>query len=264
MAPSLVQLFVAVILLWQALSLFAPTTLGIDGVLAVQSSAAAWTSSPESDATTLFALTEARISAFMVLGSWFGDPGFCLHFILPYLWGVSGRGAPVVPLAVLFAFLTADATNAWLKWPLEGGRPYWMDARVRQFPMTCEVGFGDPSGHVMVTTTVWLLLCRRGAGAGSGSGSEARRQWLWLVPLLLLPWVAISRVYVEEGREQSEREKRGETAERCVCSEERREKNRRRRSTVPVRTYVCAVKKEEKRYAVPICEYRSGKREEQR
>ena len=213
MAPSLLQLFVAVILLWQAISLFAPTTLGIDGVLAVQSYAAAWTSSSESDASTLtlFALTEARISTFMVLGSWFGDPGFCLHFILPYLWGVSGRGAPVVPLAVLFAFLTADTTNAWLKWPLEGGRPYWMDARVRQFPMTCEVGFGDPSGHVMVTTSVWLLLCRRAAGSGSESGSEARRQWqwLWLVPLLLLPWVAISRVYVEEGRERErEREER--------------------------------------------------------
>jgi len=41
---------------------------------------------------------------------------------------------------------------------LAGNRPYWVDSRVRQFPHTCESGYGMPSGHCMVSVAALFYL----------------------------------------------------------------------------------------------------------
>lgn len=91
-----------------------------------------------------------------VLRFW-GPVALWLDFLAPYDSGDTRTGT----LAVL-AVLIADLTNATLKWPFAGDRPYWVDAdRVRQFSITCESGYGHPSGHCMATAAFWCTLYPR-------------------------------------------------------------------------------------------------------
>lgn len=84
------------------------------------------------------------------------NPSQILHRVAPLLACTKG---PQVALKVLVAYVVADVSNLALKWPLQGDRPFWMDASVRQFGgNTCEVGFGMPSGHVQVTVAAYAIV----------------------------------------------------------------------------------------------------------
>lgn len=92
--------------------------------------------------------------------------------------------------------------------------------QLKQFPVTCELGAGSPSGHAMVTATVWYILIdaylknelpllervnyfqinaraeeqSRGEKSGEGSSSLARLSWSMYT--LMLISVSLSRVYL--------------------------------------------------------------------
>lgn len=75
---------------------------------------------------------------------------------------------------MLLVFGIADLVNLVLKWLLAGDRPYWASQDVRQFPMTCEGGYGMPSGHVQAFTTVtYFCLARVRAARAAFAGHAA-------------------------------------------------------------------------------------------
>lgn len=69
---------------------------------------------------------------------------------------------------LILTTVIAEWLNQILKWLLHGERPYWyvhssghFDAQqvpIKQFPITCELGPGHPSGHAMVTAAVWYII----------------------------------------------------------------------------------------------------------
>eukprot|EP00457_Paulinella_chromatophora_P008555 gb/GEZN01008593.1/.p1 GENE.gb/GEZN01008593.1/~~gb/GEZN01008593.1/.p1 ORF type:complete len:459 (-),score=35.91 gb/GEZN01008593.1/:34-1359(-) len=93
-----------------------------------------------------------------------GDPKLALHVWGPLvLWldffYPDNRNTGLLSV---MAVLLADLANAALKWPFGGDRPYWVGLeRVRQFAITCESGFGNPSGHCMATAAFWVAFSPR-------------------------------------------------------------------------------------------------------
>lgn len=69
---------------------------------------------------------------------------------------------------LILTTVIAEWLNQVLKWMLHGERPYWYvhssghfdpkQVPIRQFPITCELGPGHPSGHSMVTAAVWFII----------------------------------------------------------------------------------------------------------
>eukprot|EP00300_Choanocystis_sp_HF-7_P042450 c91_g1_i1.p1 GENE.c91_g1_i1~~c91_g1_i1.p1 ORF type:complete len:365 (-),score=62.65 c91_g1_i1:248-1342(-) len=110
-----------------------------------------------------------------------GHPVSCFMLAPSLIWVLDGT----LGLQVMASVIWADSLNALLKLPLRGDRPYWMDDQLRQFSMTCESGYGMPSGHVMVSAAVWCLI------------AAYTRSWhVKLVVGLYLVSIAISRLHV--------------------------------------------------------------------
>lgn len=69
---------------------------------------------------------------------------------------------------LIMTTVIAEWLNQILKWLLHGERPYWYvhssghfdpkQTPVTQFPVTCELGPGHPSGHAMLTSAVWYVI----------------------------------------------------------------------------------------------------------
>lgn len=69
---------------------------------------------------------------------------------------------------LILTTVIAEWLNMILKWLLHGERPYWyvhssghfdpQQVPIKQFPITCELGPGHPSGHAMVTAAVWYII----------------------------------------------------------------------------------------------------------
>lgn len=130
---------------------------------------------------------------FMISISTFFDPKYVFLIYAPILFAINKR----VGHRTITALSLTEWINQVLKWLLAGERPYWyvheraselaaaqpnvtaggsgIDsydmaailrsaappqpvANLRQFPVTCELGAGSPSGHAMVTATVWYIL----------------------------------------------------------------------------------------------------------
>lgn len=90
-------------------------------------------------------------------------PSSVLSIIVPLLFGLMQRALAV---DLVLVSCSADILNLILKWLFMGDRPYWASNQVRQFPMTCEGGFGMPSGHVQAfTAATTFLLLRFGVGS---------------------------------------------------------------------------------------------------
>jgi len=85
-------------------------------------------------------------------------PSVALTVVVPFLFGL-GRRATAIHLTLTFC--ASDVANLLLKCALAGDRPYWASASVRQFPMTCEGGYGLPSGHVQAFSAVTYFLLTR-------------------------------------------------------------------------------------------------------
>lgn len=116
------------------------------------------------------------------------DPRYVFLIYAPILFAINKR----VGHRTIIALTLTEWANQILKWLLAGERPYWyvheranelasannattgIDsydtaatillnnqtpvAQLKQFPVTCELGAGSPSGHAMVTATVWYIL----------------------------------------------------------------------------------------------------------
>ncbi|NWI09110.1 G6PC3 phosphatase, partial [Crypturellus soui] len=112
-----------------------------------------------------------------------------------------------VGLAVLWTGLLAEWLNVVSKWFLFGERPFWWvhesglfeerPLALRQFPLSCETGPGDPSGHCMITgAALWPLVTALSALAARHSRSAALRLAPFAAYALLLLALALSRVFV--------------------------------------------------------------------
>merc|ERR1712142_782213 len=88
------------------------------------------------------------------------DPAFCLSTIWPVIYCLSPRKGSM--LLWLLAF--SEWLNVMSKWILNGHRPYWwapinLNMNLDQYPVTCETGPGNPSGHCwLISATVTFLI----------------------------------------------------------------------------------------------------------
>lgn len=173
------------------------------------------------------------------------DPKYVFLIYAPILFALNRR----LGHRTIIAITVTEWINQVLKWILAGERPYWYVheraiqltekaggveggnfslgafqyvepiANLKQFPVTCELGAGSPSGHAMVTATVWYVLIdayHRGdlfpnnpdsysddeanySSTLSELGGQLRslvKQTSWSVYTLMLVLVSLSRVYL--------------------------------------------------------------------
>lgn len=188
------------------------------------------------------------------------DPRYVFLIYAPILFAFNKR----VGHRMIIALTLAEWANQILKWLLAGERPYWYVheranelaqqqqqelasgnnfteeltleqaadgsgagmTHLKQFPVTCELGAGSPSGHAMVTATVWYILidaylknelqpfgradysciALRSSGANTDYASTAHPQkasssqllskLFWSMYTVMLLLVSLSRVYL--------------------------------------------------------------------
>ncbi|KRX40032.1 Glucose-6-phosphatase 2, partial [Trichinella sp. T9] len=132
-----------------------------------------------------------------------GDPDLLILYLLPFLSAINRS------LFLRFVLATAicDMLNNIMKWMLHGERPYWwihssgayeVVPALQQFPLTCETGPGSPSGHAMITASVWYIIVW---GYVTFIVGRSRKRAIltksaWFIYLLLLIMVAVSRLYI--------------------------------------------------------------------
>ncbi|NXA07233.1 G6PC3 phosphatase, partial [Sapayoa aenigma] len=109
-----------------------------------------------------------------------------------------------VGLMVLWIGLLAEWLNVVLKWFLFGERPYWwihesgffVPQELRQFPVTCETGPGDPSGHCMIPGAALWPLVELTAEMFRNTQRWMLRMIPFLVYTLFLMAMGLSRIFV--------------------------------------------------------------------
>eukprot|EP00297_Palpitomonas_bilix_P013557 CAMPEP_0113866988 /NCGR_PEP_ID=MMETSP0780_2-20120614/173_1 /TAXON_ID=652834 /ORGANISM="Palpitomonas bilix" /LENGTH=354 /DNA_ID=CAMNT_0000851889 /DNA_START=289 /DNA_END=1353 /DNA_ORIENTATION=+ /assembly_acc=CAM_ASM_000599 len=90
---------------------------------------------------------------------------------------------------VLLAWSLSDSFNALLKWVFQGDRPFWLCPALHQYEITCESGFGMPSGHTMVSTAAWTAFVL--------TAPTPRSKMFEMIAVVM--WsglIALSRVYI--------------------------------------------------------------------
>lgn len=150
------------------------------------------------------------------------DPKYAFLLYSPIVYLLDNK----VGNKLILTTVIAEWLNQILKWLLHGERPYWyvhssghFDAKhtpIQQFPITCELGPGHPSGHAMVTAAVWYIVLDAALRAyaivtasastpdGSSSltqnnnntASKQARLSVWTAYLCLLVVVSVSRVFL--------------------------------------------------------------------
>ncbi|GFR66951.1 glucose-6-phosphatase, partial [Elysia marginata] len=141
-------------------------------------------------------------SGFMVFLSYVGDPRFAFTIYFPVAYSLHRS----VGVRVLLAAVISEWLNAVLKWLLHGERPYWWVHQaglypqgavpyVRQFNITCETGPGSPSGHAMITSSVWYILVSDFLYYKQVQ-SVFIKVLCWALFLLLMCAVSLSRLFI--------------------------------------------------------------------
>ncbi|RWS26627.1 glucose-6-phosphatase 2-like protein [Leptotrombidium deliense] len=110
------------------------------------------------------------IGPLCISGCHIGDPKIA-QICFPLLMAIS---TPETAFKVLWAVTLSEWLNICLKLILNDHRPYWWvpeyvpksNIKLNMFDITCESNPGNPSGHLMVTSCVWLVaywhLCSNG------------------------------------------------------------------------------------------------------
>lgn len=162
---------------------------------------------------------------FMQLMSVVFDPKYAFLIYSPIAYLLN----PKVGKKLILTTVIAEWLNQILKWFLHGERPYWyvhssghfdpQQVPIKQFPITCELGPGHPSGHAMVTAAVWYIILDSlvqayNARRDSNTNREAARTnsrskhliipsnatqvkfSIWTSYALLLSVVSLSRVFL--------------------------------------------------------------------
>ncbi|XP_059490516.1 glucose-6-phosphatase 2 [Neocloeon triangulifer] len=120
--------------------------------------------------------------------------------------------SPHLAAKILMTATLSEWINALLKWLLMGHRPFWWvreileenqplsTPKLRQTPLTCETGPGNPSGHVMSYASICLLLVFAINEFTERKLSESLHQMikvaLWAFYAVSLVMVSLSRLYV--------------------------------------------------------------------
>ena len=128
------------------------------------------------------------------------DPRNAFLLLFPICFAINkGLG-----LQVLWTSAVNEWLNMVLKWIFRDDRPYWWteaescnlgysNVNLRQYKMTCETGPGFPSGHVMSTSSVGLLLALH---LKERLKSPLLMTPIWFVYIVLVSAGGLSRVYV--------------------------------------------------------------------
>lgn len=162
------------------------------------------------------------------------DPRYVFLIYAPIFFAIN----KAVGHRMLIALTLTEWINQILKWMLAGERPYWyvhernlasatafnssLNLRtnnyqqfqvLEQFPVTCELGAGSPSGHAMVTATVWYVLIdaflknelpifgrlqakKSKLFTENSKILEAVKTFCWSIYALILVAISLSRVYL--------------------------------------------------------------------
>jgi len=94
-------------------------------------------------------------------------------------WCVDNR----LGIRLAVSLMISNSFNTCLKWLFKYPRPYWVDARVHA--LSLESSFGLPSGHAMISTTVWgnVILW-------------FRQRWITILLVTVLIFIGFSRLYL--------------------------------------------------------------------
>lgn len=133
------------------------------------------------------------------------DPKYAFLIYSPIAYLLDQR----VGRKLIMTTVIAEWLNMLLKWMLHGERPYWyihssghFDPKlvpIEQFPITCELGPGHPSGHSMVTAAVWYIIVDSLIKFNQHQENEQNKKLklaLWSSYALLLLTVGVSRVFL--------------------------------------------------------------------
>lgn len=168
-------------------------------------------------------------ASFMQLVSTLFDPKYAFLVYSPIAYLLDQR----VGKKLILTTVIAEWLNQILKWLLHGERPYWyvhssghFDPQltpIKQFPITCELGPGHPSGHAMVTAAVWYIILdsalaaynrhvqshasqqsvlvassstEQVASAAAGRQQAGIKLSTWALYLIILLTVSVSRVFL--------------------------------------------------------------------
>lgn len=182
---------------------------------------------------------------FMIGISTLFDPRYVFLIYAPILFAINKS----VGHRMIIALSLTEWINQILKWMLAGERPYWYVHEKNeaaalimnetwskdpfsfsniqqaanyypsliQFPVTCELGAGSPSGHAMVSATVWYILidaflknelplfsrfqkqnrkCSILVGKLANSTLEVLTKLSWIAYSVMLILISLSRVYL--------------------------------------------------------------------
>lgn len=155
----------------------------------------------------------ASQASFMQLMSTVFDPKYAFLIYAPLAYLLD----PDVGKKLTMTTVMAEWVNMILKWFLHGERPYWyvhssgrfnpQETPIKQFPITCELGPGHPSGHAMVTAAVWYIILSSLLEAYQTyqrqqhqdirlKASRQAKAVTWLLYAALLVVVSVSRVFL--------------------------------------------------------------------
>ncbi len=99
--------------------------------------------------------------------------------LLPFVyWNVNPR----IGFRLLIVLIATDAISSGLKHLLRQPRPYWVGEVTGK---STELTYGIPSSHASDSLAVWGYL-----------GMSFRRAWLWILAILLIFFIALSRLYL--------------------------------------------------------------------
>lgn len=130
------------------------------------------------EATRWLQMTYPQLTEFMQVVSDFGR--FELYLlILPFVyWCLNKRLGLHLSYLLVFSALLNGIAKHWWHQP----RPFWLD---NSLSPTGEIGYGVPSGHTQIATTISFFLA-----------AWFREGWLWILAVVYTLLMAISRVYL--------------------------------------------------------------------
>ena len=119
----------------------------------------------------------------------------------------------------LGSVIICEWINQVLKWILHGHRPYWYIkssnqqfasmSQLKQTPITCETGPGNPSGHVMINVVTGLTLVNFILSCANNWLSDPMklivRRMLWNGFFVFIAMVVASRYSIHYNAEMDQR-----------------------------------------------------------
>lgn len=130
------------------------------------------------EATRWLQMTYPQLTAFMQVVSDFGRFEFYLLVLLFAYWCLNKR----LGLHLSYILVLSGLFNGMLKHWWHQPRPFWLDGSLSA---DGESGYGLPSGHVQIATTVSFFLA-----------AWFRQGWLWIFAVVYTLLMAISHIYL--------------------------------------------------------------------